>query len=75
MKPRCQAHCPTPQIDMGMAWTRFRNVSRFCEYLDTFSEYVHGVDMFTTKLRSQFTASPKLEQTINANLRGLCYAG
>jgi hypothetical protein len=75
MKPRCQAHCPTPQIDMGMAWTRSGNVSKSREFLDTFSEHVHGVDMFQISLHTQFAESAKLEQAIKANLRGLGYGG
>lgn len=73
MKPRCQEHCPTPLRDVGMAWTRSRNVSKFCDYLDTFSEHVHGMDMFQISRHAQFAESAKPDKAIKANLKGLGY--
>ena len=76
---------PDPSVgDMGMAWTRSGNVSKFSEFLDTFPEHVRGVDMIATERHAQLAdlsageaqaEFAKLEQAIKANLRGLGYGG
>jgi len=76
---------PDPSVgDMGMAWTRSGNVSKFFDSLDTFPEHVRRVNMFASERHTQLAdlsaceaqaESAKLEQAIKANLRGLGYGG
>lgn len=58
---------------MGMAWTRSNNMSKSSDFLDTFPEHVHGVDMFQVRAHDYFTyryrqfyiTYPKIVETLS----------